>query len=137
MSKKYSWDFLLQFHLKPPGMFQLKRSIKVQKEYDKYQENPFNNIIFSKNLFYNNDIFMFIKNRFPYNIEYNISHYVLFINPKLKKKFTEENINIIIKRLFVPFNSFIVFENYPQNRSIKNITHYHVFILNNIYRIIN
>lgn len=129
MIKKYSWDFLQQFHLNPPNSIQLKREKKIQKEYDKYQENPLNNIIFAKTLFYNNDIFMFIKNRFPYNIENNISHYILFINPKLKKKFTDKNINIIIKRLFVPYRSFIVFENYPQNRSIKNITHYHVFIL--------
>ena len=60
---------------------QLKRSKQIQKEYDNYQKNPFNNHIFSRNLFYNNDILVFIKNRFPYNVADNIAHYVLFINP--------------------------------------------------------
>ena len=86
MNKKYSWNYLKQFNFNPPIDNQLKRSKQVQKEYDNYQKNPFNNLIFSRNLFYNNDILVFIKNRFPYNVADNIAHYVLFINPKLKKK---------------------------------------------------
>jgi len=129
MNKKYSWNFLKQFNFNPPLNNQLKRSTQIQKKYDNYQKNPFNAIIFGRDLFYNNDILMFIKNRFPYNVDDNIEHYILFINPKLKKKFTDINIYKIIKQRYVRNNPFIVFENSPKNRSIKNITHYHIFIL--------
>lgn len=129
MSKKYSWKFIKQFNFNPPDTNILKRSSKIQKEYNKHQKNPFNNIIFSFNLFWNNDIFVFIKNRFPYNVENNIGHYVLFINPIIKQKISYTNIYKIIKNYYVPNNKFIIFENYPKNRSIKNITHYHIFIL--------
>ena len=129
MKKKYSWDYLIQFNFNPPNTNQLKRSTKMQKEYDNYQKNPLNNLIFSRNLFYNNDILVFIKNRFPYNVADNIAHYILFINKKFKKKFTYINIYKIIKQKYIHNNPFIVFENTPKNRSIKNITHYHVFIL--------
>ena len=52
MNKKYSWNYLKQFNFNPPIDNQLKRSKQVQREYDNYQKNPFNNLIFSRNLFY-------------------------------------------------------------------------------------
>ena len=85
--KQYSWNFLKQFNFNPPTDIILERTKKIQNEYDLYKKNPLHILNLLQKLFINNDLFVLIKNRFPYNISSNIEHYVLFINPILKKKF--------------------------------------------------
>ena len=130
--KKYSWNFLQQFNFNPPKDIILERTKQIQNEYDLYKKNPLNILKFSQKLFINNDLFVLVKNKFPYNISHNIDHYVLFINPKLKNKFNYELIYKVVKykfKLLYMYKPFIIFENIPENCSIKDITHYQVFIL--------
>ena len=130
--KKYSWNFLQQFNFNPPRDIILERTKQIQNKYDLYKKNPLNILKLSQKLFINNDLFVLVKNKFPYNISHNIDHYVLFINPKLKNKFNYAIIYKVVKykfKLLCMYKPFIIFENIPENRSIKDITHYQVFIL--------
>jgi hypothetical protein len=66
----------------------------------------------------------FVLNKYPYNIEQNIKHYILFsIKPlSITKK------NIIINNL-IPKYEFITIVNNISNRSIKKLWHCHVFFI--------
>ena len=63
---------------------------------------------------------VFCPNMFPYAVEKNIDHYLLW---SLKPIHNAES--ILRDLLNVPF---LCFENPVYKRSVKNVTHYHVFI---------
>ena len=75
------------------------------------------------------NIFKFVKNRFPYNVNNKIKHYLLFINPLVKINFKYYDIYDIIRLFYVKRKPIIIFENEMEYRSIKDIRHYHIFIL--------
>ena len=97
-----------------------KRIIKKKGlDYDKY--------ILKKYL--NNKIYNLQPNKFPYDLQKNIKHYVLWLNPALKSKFihNQKFIRSILKE-YIPDKQFIYYMNSYQNKSIKPIPHYQVFI---------
>ena len=127
----YSWNYLIKYHFNPPTNTYLKRNTQIQKLYDKYNKTQqFEH--FKKNMFSNkNKYFNFMLNNFPYDIDKNISHYLIFINPLIKNKISDFDIYKIIRQNYIKKKQIIIFENEPKNRSIKNIRHYHIFTLNN------
>lgn len=66
-------------------------------------------------------------NNFPYQIEKGLYNYILWINPidSLDFKFVQTKIKEI-------FGEALIMQNPEYNRSIKEITHYHIFTKNNI-----
>ena len=114
------WEFIKQFHMNPPN-FQLKRSIETQKKYDNYKKENFNIDFFKKELFKNNCNWIVKKNNFPYNLDKNIEHYLVWFKD-------EKFINYkLINFLFRDYK-FICFENTLNFRSIDKIRHIHVFV---------
>ena len=69
--------------------------------------------------------YVFIKNRFTYNVAPNIKHYLLWINPKYH--ITTGCAEQIIRERF-PTQEIYFRLNPVQFRSIMGVTHYHVFI---------
>lgn len=65
----------------------------------------------------------FVLNKYPYNIQKNIKHYILFSIKPLS--ITEQN--IIINNL-IPQYKFLNIVNNISDRSIKNLWHCHVFV---------
>ena len=82
-------------------------------------------------LFKNNDFFVIKNADFPYYISNYITHKILWFNNNFYK-----NINIdynyvdLILKKYIKNKKYIVFKNIFNNQSIKNITHFHFFIIN-------
>jgi len=66
-----------------------------------------------------------VKNDFPYNVDSNITHFLLWINPN--NLLTKDKIDIIVKD-FAKDNEVVYFQNHVSMQSIKSIPHYHIFI---------
>lgn len=123
--KKYDWNYLIRFNFNAPKNEELIRDNNTQIKYEKYKKiNEFKNSLFKKK-----NIFKFVKNRFPYNVNNKIKHYLLFINPLVKINFKYDDIYDIIRLFYVKRKPIIIFENEMEYRSIKDIRHYHIFIL--------
>ena len=127
------------------------------KKYDNFKKiikNNNNNIknYILTNFFKNNENIIFIKNNFPYDVESNIYHYVLWFNSNycyLNELNNQINlIKIIMKKYIRTYKiffdtkkindttinnyifsnyEFIFFENIKENKSINSIKHIHVF----------
>lgn len=112
----------------------LRRSNKIEEKYKTYSKSfRTGNDLEKKiiNEYLNNKLYAFMKNKFKYNVNKNISHYILWINPLLKnniiynKKFVKKILN---KKIDTSRYKYIYFMNQKKNRSIQNIPHYQVFI---------
>lgn len=122
----YSWEFLSQFGPKNPPHIVLERSSKVQKDYDNYRSSSKNSTqSFLERIFpeEENKEIIIRQNDFPYNCEKSIQHKVVWIHPNSNIT-TEE----IIDYIFKISKNIIYFENIEENKSIKAIRHFHVFI---------
>lgn len=124
----YPFWFLYKLNKKTIS-FALKRSNYIQNKYinlhaSKKQE-------FIDNLFTSQDInYVFKPNNFPYAVDDNIIHYVLWIRPGLIINGTLLNTVIFrhIKLIFKPNPKYSFIKNSVSNKSIPQIEHYHVFI---------
>jgi hypothetical protein len=124
-----SWKYLKQFHFNPPNIL-IPRKEKVQKKYDIHKEKigmSIDNYILDTIL--HNLRYKITINRFPYDLEKNISHHILWIFPNhiILKKDIENIINT-----FFGYKKFICYKNKIEARSIKTIEHYHIFIFQNM-----
>lgn len=102
----------------------------IQTEYDNHRINilkKYSNITnyILKNVIKDN-LFKFTINLFPYNLR-NIKHYLLWINPKYEKYISDYTIYTYLN-LTLPNSYFDYFINSTKIQSIRQITHYHVFI---------
>ena len=71
------------------------------------------------------------KNNFPYCVpSNNISHYVLWINPKFMKYYKFSRIKSIILTYFDERNIVKYYQNTKDNQTIPEIPHYHIFVKN-------
>ncbi len=106
---------------------QMPRKKEILNNYKKFRET-LDYEAFEKIIFNSNKSYSIRKNDFPYDIEPNISHYILWIK--------DESLSIED----IIFSSFKIdkkenilwYRNLPENRSIKSIIHYHIFILNTV-----
>lgn len=129
------WNTVYKYHFKYIKQIKIvfNRSELLQKQYDLYIKNTPNiyNNIFNK-FFKNKDLFILVKNNYPYYLAENIEHYILWFNPiiyknRLKILLNEQYISHILNR-YLNNIEYICFMNVPQNQSITNIYHYQVFI---------
>ena len=133
----FPWERLVTFHRNPPTD-KITRNINIQQEYDKFmkyiKDNNINiNDYIHKN-FLNGINVNFVENTFPYDIEDNCYHYIIWFDNQYFKNLTNsvnENkiINNIVRSKFKD-NEYIYFENLSGNKSIDSIKHFHVFIKN-------
>ena len=74
----------------------------------------------------------FVKNDYPYNVPWYVKHYILWIRSGLTMN--DEALTLAIKsHILAEFGShlkFVFFKNANKNKSITEIEHYHVFIMN-------
>ena len=104
-----------------------KRHIDEVIGYNIYKANAkFFKLKIDIKLFDKHTPFLLVKNKFPYYLN-NAIHYVLWINPKYNNLFDDKLINKIVTMRMKDKNH-IYFENIENNKSIKTIKHYHIFI---------
>ena len=131
----YSWDRLTTLHCNPPD-YKILRNDKVQYEYDKFIKNIKENNININDYIYNKYLSKlpvnFIKNSFPYDIESNCHHYIIWFDNDYFEKLTScINQNRIINNIVqVKFknNEYLYLENLDSNKSIKKIKNNKIII---------
>lgn len=131
MINSYDWDFIKQFHKNSPSI-QIKRTNEVESKYIQHKSLLIKNKInihdyIVKNYFEDDCKYKFVNNEFPYNVESNIEHKLLWFNPNINYQINDEYINNLLNELLFDKN-YIYFENIDSNKSIKSIRHIHVFI---------
>ena len=133
----FPWERLLTLHRNPPTD-KITREKKVQKKYNEFmkyiRENNININDYIYDKYLNGATVNFIENSFPYDIEDNCLHYVIWFDSEYFKKVTlcinqNKIIDNIIRNKFKD-NEYIYFENYSHNKSVQKVKHFHVFIKN-------
>lgn len=123
-----SWGKLKLYHRQPQDGI-LKRSRQMEEAYIKYknelEERGIKIHEHLHNLYFKDCDFFLQKNRFPYDLEEGISHYLFWIKPPFSP--SDAFLDKIIRDSF-PNQDIIYFENSYQNRSVKNIKHLHIFV---------
>lgn len=130
-----TWSYLQKFNCTNPPNEVLPRTKEIQRNYDSFckflkEKNIKVSDHIIKTLDLTNKKIVFTDNTFPYNCEPNVVHKLLWI---YKESIEIDNVQQIIeKKILELFNlklEFIFYENKTCNKSIKDITHYHVFVL--------
>lgn len=110
-----------------------KNKIKILKKYNTYED--YIKVVLFKFKYIRNiqnkietndhkcDKILFILNKYPYNIEKSIKHYILFSLKPLNKN----EIIKVLSKILINYE-FIFFINDKNTRSIKNLWHCHVFV---------
>lgn len=115
---------LCSFTVESPPTHMLGREETVQKKYDLFCKNKENGKRFIntvKNKLKHQEYY-FVENDFPYYVESNVKHMICWYKSGTLKS--------ILKKLR-KYNKIITYwENLPQNKSIPDINHIHVFINN-------
>ena len=128
---EYPLSFLLLLN-KETINFALHRKEEIQ---EKYTNTPYdekrrfiNNV---KDELKENSVYL-RKNDFPYNIPWYVKHYVMWMKPGLTMN-DEALCSAIKSSIIAEFKvslKFVYFRNAIKNKSIPEIEHYHVFIVN-------
>ena len=121
-NKEYDFFFLKNIYCKDKYIikYDLIRKDNIQKSYELYKSNnSLKNFKMNikKNIKKNG--YIITENDFPYNLNNNVKHYIIWTNNDIFK---------IKKILNKRFNNYIFFRNLIENKSIKDIEHYHIFI---------
>lgn len=120
----YSFDDLK----KNKGTTTLMRKADIAQEYATNKEFHCNRL--RNNL---NDIFqrrncVLLKNDFPYDVQNDIQHMVLWFNPNQRSDMIQQvQLNEVISALEL-HHEVVYWENKPEIRSVGDIKHYHVFL---------
>ena len=134
MATSYNWDFIKQFHKNSPSI-QINRTKEIENKYIEHKSFLFKKNIsihdyIIKKYFSENSEFKLVNNEFPYDVEINVEHKLLWFNPNINYMIDEKYINTLLNELLFDKN-YIYFENIDSNKSIKSIRHIHVFVKNN------
>jgi len=126
---KITWKYLQNFHFNPPSCI-LPRTKKIQEDYDNHKNklkkaNITIDKYILKTILKNNLKYKITKNRFPYDLDENIKHYLLWISPDIQ--ISQIKVINIIKKYF-PNNQLVCYQNEMFAKSVKTIDHYHIFI---------
>jgi hypothetical protein len=124
-----TWNFLKQYNREVPlpedvrtleTINTYKNEFKIKSNEDKLQ------LLYK---FYLKDDLNLHKNKYPYNLDNGIEHYVLWIHPNYENKCSTKDIKIFIENFLKDnqFSDYIYFENNNLSKSILNIKHYQVF----------
>lgn len=114
-------------HNPPPDSVKFGRTKDTENKYLEFRKDKtIHDIIFHiKNNIIKKRWFCIVKNDFPYNVPYE--HYLLWINPKVNFKVTNDFIMGYIENHFQR-KDIICFENLANNKSILEIRHFHIFM---------
>ncbi len=122
LNKKYDYYFLKNIYCKENNTiyYPLKRNIIIQNQYDNHQKSNFN-ILFKENIRKNisKKGYIITVNNYSYNIKENIEHNIIWSNKN------KEEIKNILDCLY---DDYVFFKNIQDNKSIKDIEHYHIFV---------
>lgn len=133
---RISWSEL-QKYIKNPPIVSFPKGIIV---YNKYQDhiNKIGDIYqyLMKYLFDDNSFYKIKNADFPYYVSEYVTHKIIWFNPNYYQNI-KFDYDFVFKILKQKYKKFVVFENIFRNKSVKNICHFHFFILNvNFYDII-
>ena len=120
------WNYLIQYKKDIEDnikVLPIPRKKELNKIYLKSLENAskVSETIWSKYLKYKE--YNIVLNDFPYDLEKNIEHYVLWS----RKRLENDSIEKILKQEFKNLN-IVFFENPEYLKSIKDIFHIHIFV---------
>lgn len=128
------WSFLKTQIDCDNNIYTFGRTQEVQDRYIRFKSNISN--IYKhlvETLFVNDEKLVFKENDFPYKFnceECKIKHYLLWINPKNKRKIKINNIKRFITKKILEFDyniiDYIIFKNNIVNKSVETIDHYHI-----------
>ena len=76
-----------------------------------------------------NQVFALCQNDFPYDLPANQSHWLLWVNTAIAPKLSEETIIEYIKSSFAVGSVEAIWINEIEDRSVKDVLHYHVVVL--------
>jgi hypothetical protein len=101
----------------------LQRSVCVQQKYDKFLEDPSNKTGFVEKIKrkLGSQPYILCENTFPYETQRGVEHWVCWY------KNSEDPVTIM-EHLKENYHIISCWKNIPQNRSILEIDHIHVFI---------
>ena len=158
-----NWDYIEKLDDNPPPKA-LPRALKTQKRYGGYlaalkrkgttiEEDIMSRIINN----HQDQQFIVTKNDFPYSVDKDIAHLVLWVNPLFASPNKSEKDTELAAREFImslisheytinevnknntinevdnnkiPLKVYSMFENNPKNRSVNNVRHFQLFIKN-------
>jgi hypothetical protein len=129
-----TWDLLNSFNQQSPPKYNLGRKDAVQEKYDKHREWMKSAKVNVKS--YINKKFnlpekgiVIIENEFPYHCANGIKHYVVWIHDS--HRYTMVSLESYIQQKLKTDDdtcvNYVFYQNIPQNSSIANVDHYHVF----------
>jgi len=110
-----------------------KRKVEMQELYDNSKKLTNQYEYICKNIIKDN-LYVIVKNIFPYDIEDDIEHYLIWFNPKYYKNwrrtiiYDNKYIEKIINNNKLLNKSYIYFINGSNIQSIKDIQHIHIFM---------
>ena len=121
-----NWNFEIELP-EDVRTYDVIEKYKKHKEYIKKNNINQNNYIINK--FLSDKKYSINKNAYPYNIDKNMAHYVLWIHPNYINKINDLEVsNIIINKMKeLNFNEYFCFENHIKAKSILGVLHYQVF----------
>lgn len=132
------WKDIIKYHQNPPQTSIFSRLPETQLKYDNHRKScgPIKDHILNKYL-YNRLKWNIVDNKFPYHLQENIKHKVLWIYPSIK--LNKDKVDTIIKQytLSHKYNNYIYFQNIGDLRSIPEVPHYHIFIHANDKKLIS
>lgn len=102
------------------------RSQETTNQYQEFKQKNQNMPDFKQSILQQDSLFHLRKNDFPYFLETDIEHYVLWMKPGYH--FTPTQIHHYLSQHIDPNYSFTFYENCTKIKSIKEIPHVHVFI---------
>lgn len=129
--KRYDWNYIQRFHLNPPKINEVPlRCPDILQSYNQYicnkqslEQELVDSIFNTPEKIIQG--WQILRNNYPYFLEENIDHLVLWIHPD--KSLQQEEIEKIVNNfLSGKYVRWIYYQNLPEVRSVK-ITHYHVF----------
>lgn len=135
-SKSMNWSTIKRFHLNAPKKNLFFRTHDIQAKYEQHkntlkERNILIDMYIKEKYLKNRLKWIITDNKFPYHIDSNIKHKILWLDPSIN--LNSEIVQKIIDRYVnsYKFKYYIYFQNHIDCRSVPGIVHYHIFVTNN------
>ncbi len=121
-----NWNFEIQLPVEV-------RTDEILEKYNKHKKylksNNINQNQYIINKYLADKKYAINENAYPYNIDQNMAHYVLWIHPNYITKISDSEVcNIITNKMIeLSYNEYFCFENHIKAKSILGVLHYQVF----------
>ena len=141
MGDNINWDFvksIFEQHKNqnfPMEVIHKSRKDSVERAYNEWKLKNTETTLYDKIFSNIKEDFVIRLNDFPYNLEENVLHYIVWLNPN-QTKYNYNSVidkNLLNKIKTVLYNKheivdMIYFRNKSIHRTIKTINHYHVLV---------